>query len=739
VRFLLLLVLCAGPGFQAWGQAATPPQGHMSSPDALFGILRMPVGRDAAVERHATVRDKVIEAVIRGVPGDLNAVITGRNNPYVAAMDAVYVGGGTWIVKALMTSAEWDLRISVESGYLLIEVVEGMGDVAVGDDSALTVKALVEGGAPPEAPDQEYPILMFLHGNAMSHGMRSDDFVPLLPVPAALPRASWYAIDRTRTAMLYAQTEVAKAQTRYELGWLYLEKGFSREARYYFELLADNPGALRPVDIALARARADLACHRWDEAREHLRAAYRYGARESAIVEGLGVVSLETGVPGRALTAQVMTRVTGRPEALLLAAELLQRDGYYAESRPMLEALVGRVEGQTAQRVALRLGDARLMAGERDAAVRAYRDAPKKLGEFRVLMVELLEKGPAEWAASVPQFSVMSKEKGEVGAEALYLLSQIDTILGTQVDAIADLSQLIRRHREIAQASDVPERMWAVYKERQRMLIAQEKWFDSAALHEGAWHPVVRRAVKDPTILINVVKAYEKTGLPNRALHLSREIFPMLLRAGVDDTNLVIDLARLYGEAGYPKDGLKTLKYLRSRKVPPGRRAEVAMLAAQMRESEGDATGTARELRRAATDPRYRDEAMAWLGRMDAESGRCKIAIPVLWAKLMSAKGRTQFTESRPYLALARCLAAEGDGVRAASAAKAAAGRSDSREEARYATYLAAMATEWQDGMVRDSLASGDDIWAALSKDHDRAQAFVLELDKRRVTDIYAQ
>ena len=729
MRFLLLLGLVVGLGLPAPAYAQTPNQVRHDAGGPVFGMVRIPVGQATHVEVHPQVRERMVEAVIRGLTSDLNAVIIGRTNPYVAAMDSVYVGGGTWIIKALMKEAKWDLRIVVEEGHLVIEVVEGVGEVMAEKDTRLTVEALVKGDVPTPKFATQFPALMFLHGNALSNSMGADDFVPLLPVPAALPRPNWFAIDRARVSMLTAQTEVALAQARYELGWLYLEKGFNRESRYYFELLSESGGALRPVDVSLARARSALACGRWEDARERLREAYRFGARESAIVEGFGVVSLETGVPGRALTARVMARVTGRPEALLLAAELLQRDGYYAESRSLLEALEGRVEGETAERVALRLGDARLVAGEQDAAIRAYRDAPKGLREVRMLLVDLLAKGYSEWTASVPTVSILAKDRGEVGAEALYLLAQIDTILGTQVDAISDLARLLRRHRAIAQASDVPERLWTVYRERQRGLLEQEKWFDAAALHEGAWHPMIRRAVKDPTVLIGVAQAYEKIGLAYRALHLSREIFPLLLRIGADDTPLVIDLARLYGETGNSRDGLKTLRFLRSRAVPRDRLAEVALLAARLREQSGDAAGTAKELRVAIRDPRYRAEAAVWLGRMDAEAGRCKTAVPTLWPTLMSQAGRTRFVDSRPYLALARCLAAQGDGPRAAQAAKAAAGRSDSREESRYATYLVAVASGWKDGIAREALTEGDDIWAALSADHERAKNFALEVD----------
>jgi hypothetical protein len=540
--------------------------------------------------------------------------------------------------------------------------------------------------------------------------------------------------------MMTAKSEVARAQARYELGWMYLELDHQREARYYFELLEGSPGALRPMDIALARARSSLACGRWKDARARLREAYRYGARESAVVEGFGVVSLATGIPGRALTAQVMSRVTGRPEALLLAAELLQRDGFFADSRPLLEALSGRVKkGDTGQRVALRLGDARLVAGERDAAVRAYRGAPPLLAKSRIMLVDLLETGPSDWAAAVPKLSLMSKNKGEVGAEALYLLSQIDSILGTQIDSINDLAKLIREHRLIALSSDAPERLWQVYKERQVMLLEQEKWFDVAALHEGAWHPMVRRAVDDPKILMEIAEAYEAIGLHQRALNLTHLVFPMLLSVQADDTDLVIDLARLYGKTGNQKDGLKTLEFLRTRKVPKDRQGEVALIAAGMREAQGDIQGAANELRRAFRDRRHRRQATIWLARLDAEAGRCGSATSTLWGKLMSNRGGEVTTESRPFLALARCLAAKGDGKRAAMAAKAAAERSESEDEMRYANYLEAVATQWTEGEVRASLAQGDDVWAALSRDYDGAKNFEAELRLRETPDPFGE
>ena len=98
-----------GQGRTALAQA--PANVKAEPGTSLFSMVRMPVGRDTHVEVHAPVRERVVEAVIRGLSTDLNSVLTGRTNPYVAAMDVVYVGGGTWIIKAMMKKSAWDLRI----------------------------------------------------------------------------------------------------------------------------------------------------------------------------------------------------------------------------------------------------------------------------------------------------------------------------------------------------------------------------------------------------------------------------------------------------------------------------------------------------------------------------------------------------------------------------------------------------------------------------------------------------
>jgi hypothetical protein len=80
-------------------------------------------------------------------------------------------------------------------------------------------------------------------------------------------------------------------------------------------------------------------------------------------------------------------------------------------------------------------------------------------------------------------------------------------------------------------------------------------------------------------------------------------------------------------------------------------------------------------------------------------------------------------------------LNAQGKGEAAARAARGAADRTSSPEEARYATWLAVVATGWQDEEQVSSLAAGDDIWAAMAREHRDAIQFEDEVALRRKTD----
>ena len=123
------------------------------------------------------------------------------------------------------------------------------------------------------------------------------------------------------------------------------------------------------------------------------------------------------------------------------------------------------------------------------------------------------------------------------------------------------------------------------------------------------------------------------------------------------------------------------------------------------------------------------------LAMLDAEAGRCRNSVPRLESALFVDDEADAPEEPRPWLALARCLNAQGRGEDAAIAAQGAADRTSSPEEARYATWLAVTATGWEDEEMLESLESGDDIWAAMAREQRDAVAFEEELEQRRRTE----
>ena len=151
--------------------------------EVLFPVIDLDVGNSARAERHPTVREGMVEVVIRGCYEDLGAVLTGRTNPYVNGMDATYSGSGVWIVKAMMSRRDADLRVQVADGKLTIDVVETVAADVEEDSDLASVRALVEGTAESPPSVTEFPPLMFLNGGAMSYSMTSSDFIPLLPAP----------------------------------------------------------------------------------------------------------------------------------------------------------------------------------------------------------------------------------------------------------------------------------------------------------------------------------------------------------------------------------------------------------------------------------------------------------------------------------------------------------------------------------------------------------------------------
>ena len=64
----------------------------------------------------------------------------------------------------MMFRPDADLRVQIEDGRLVIDVVESLGTQDEEETELVSVRSLVEGIAPTAPANTSFPLLMFLHG-----------------------------------------------------------------------------------------------------------------------------------------------------------------------------------------------------------------------------------------------------------------------------------------------------------------------------------------------------------------------------------------------------------------------------------------------------------------------------------------------------------------------------------------------------------------------------------------------
>lgn len=726
----LATLLLAGLTIPMAGAQTAPDEFPVAAPapEATADVddFRIRVGDRATIQRLPRANGSIVEMYARNIDPavDLRALFRG-NTSRIAAMDAVEHGGGVWLLRATLRSplggGYVDLDVRKEGDELVFDVVPASAPHTRGRERPPTLDQLIKGEIP--AASAEVPpasVFRLLPGDAIAQRMEPWEYeYSLTRSPPTVLAASWERIDAARRRMLQARPGTAVHQEyMYYLGYYYLAKGFGREARYYFSQMSARPGTVPQKDIALERARAELACSNYDEARQWFAEAHALGGDHDSILEGLAVVSLETGNPPRAPTARLLWASTSASGPLMLAAELLQIDGRMAESRDILEAIDPETLSPVQRsRRALRLGDARFYdryEGNVEEAALAWDDTDAVMARSRDLFLELHQTGadPKQWASLIPALVQASMQRSDAGAEALYLLSQIDLAIGSREDAINDLALILRRYPRKASGSDVPERFWRVYSDYISDLADAERYFDIAALHESVWSPTVRRAVQAPEALVHVARAYEEVGLPERAVVVLRDAVQVLIDANIDDEMLLYHLAELYAAVGEgverlpdlppsphdpnmepePTDspfgtandevwraGLDTLTYLRRKDQTVVPEPKIDLLESRLQVGRENYDAAAEALNRAARDPEFRDVASLRLALIEAGRGRCDKAVPVLRRLVASESAAPLIQDSRPWLALSRCEIAAGNAKASADAARNAAELAEAR------------------------------------------------------------
>lgn len=648
------------------------------------------------------------------------------------------VGNGTWLVTAwLSPGVEARGSYHWEGSRLVLDVVLDVPELIQVEASPSLEELLAGTVARWQTPHDL--ALHPLQGGANT--MHTD------PRERKIPRVAWSApgapigaedwpqVDAVREVLTSTRDPVTRAAAHYRLGQLHSTLGFHREANYYYGRAREG-GA--PLDvIALDQAQTAFAMGRWDEGRTFCEDAHTGGAAEALVLECLAIVSLATGSPAPAGTGRALARASGRPDSLLLAAQLLQVDGRHREAIPLLEAIVESGNPDFQDQANANLGESRFYAGDTKGAREAWRTVTDgDLGTIvwgRQRLLLLMTQGPASWTTEIPDLHDRARDTGPAGADALYLLGQISERLGDSGGAITHYHDLLVRHPTRAAASDVPARQWRMLSARMKHLHDSERRVDLVTLYRDRWLDSLELEVKDPTPLKWVVQAYAELGLPGDALELQRLVFGINTRLERNDPESVLQLAQLYARTEHHSDALETIAWMRQAGIPRELRGPVLLLEGDAHAALDQPEDAMRAWRSAARNRDVRTAATARMALADAEADRCDSAIPAL-QRLTATPDAPEMVDGRIHLALAMCLDKTGDAKLTAEAAKAAAGRLEDDVSRRYAMWLADKAAResGEEDLVTDAVRTGDDLWAELGRENEAHEAFTNLLDEER-------
>lgn len=665
--------------------------------------------------------------MLHGCRVDLRALIDGRASGGIRFVAVMNLGSGSWYVVTTLASPAMALKVDLVQDTLALSVTPAVAPTP-GEPQPITLATLLGGAVPAESHPKPTTPVLFLSGSALAPAVDPDTYTPILPVfsPPGGP-TGWDAVTTARLEWLEDPEGPQRGRALMALAKAFLDVGFFREASHYFRLLEADPADQPPWLVSLARARADMGVHRWDDTRQDLLRAVQAGAPDNLVLEPLALVSHATGVPPRGPTGRLLAATCLRPEAQLVAAELLQLDGAWQESLALLVNRPGELDEVATAAWNLRLGDALLATGDIPGAETAYAGVPGDLGRSRGYLAEVSGRPPTRWPELIPKLETLTLEPQPASAETLYMLAQVKQEVWDIPGALEDLDAIMDRFPGIARLSDVPSNLWSLYKVRLQELSNEERWFDVAVLHEDVWSDLLASVVKDATPLDTVARAYEKLGLPQEAMEVLVDAFQVILREDAHQPHLVFHLARLYADAGQDEEAIETLDWLEKKGVPEDIRGPKALLAAQVQERLGRTVDAQKSLRAAGQFPETRSEAQLHFALLDARAGKCKSAISSLWLQLMPQQRRDRDLPTEPYLTLARCLITEGRYAEAGEAAREAARRASEPSQTQEAVALAAAADKpTGDGTAPATPAGAtqEDIWALVKKENEEAAAF---------------
>ena len=682
-----------------------------------------------------------VQWAFRGVDQPLHDQLEGLRTDGVQNWDAVGLGGGTWIVTAYLEDdrplvATWRWT---EDGPAVIVIDEGEPEMLVVQE-APTLEQLVAGEVPRHADTVASTSLSPLRGEALTVKLDTAVFPAAFPgwepnIPdgqrAMLEGGSdLVAIDGYRRVLTETDDDYVRAAAFFRLGEAHRDLGLSREATHYFDRVAELDTAWPEAAVHLHRAQAALASGHPAQARALCGEVAEVRHRDAQVLECLGLVSLETADPAPAPTGRALARASSRPESLVLAAQLLQLDGRHVEAEPLLvEALVGLDDPRIAAHAWASLGDARFHLGDGEGARRAWAEVASddELGDLvrvRKTMLVMVEEGPRSWPTHIPNLDALAELPGSAGAEAQWLLAQVDLELADFEGAARHLASILDRPDVDMTDTDLPAVLWGVIETRLGQLERSGRPLDQLAFYRDAWRSDLEPVVQDVAPLLSVASGYEDLELYDDALTVHRLVFNIRVRLDESSPADLLTLARLYAEVDRHEEALQTLAFLRKTGVPAELRGATWLLEGDVLlelERSDDAMGA---WRKAALQRDSKVAATTRMALVDSAAGRCDRSVPALEDLLGQKLPVDAVEDGRVHLALARCYLDAGRAAEASVAAREAAGRSEDDLTRRYATWLAAEADGGDDELLARSLSSDDDLWAALGRERAADSAF---------------
>ncbi len=605
--------------------------------------------------------DKVEIGIYRNrVPIDIPSFGT----QWLANTKVTSVGGGTWFLELQVRRPEIDARLEGDDQNRVVVLAPGNPDLVRAGKTATSAE-LLSGTMPRRIDASPGAALQPLSGDASLVTLDPSIYplplyapsIPNLPQPyrewlTTDTSADWDDIARYRKAIpdcvpnwrtsttrkCTAEEELRLTTASVRLGLTHMDLGFAREASYYLDEAAHGQKFNTPA-IHLARARAAYGTRRWNEGRERCAAVKESGGDEALVLECLGVASLATANPPPTETARALLAKSKRPQARLLAAELLQKDNRHSEALPVLREVVDVLEPSWRRRAAAALGDAAAATGNMKAASFFWSrvDAHGDLGEvidLRVEMGEMLKSGPRWWPSRIPRLIAAARQSTPVAIEARYLLAQVAESYGDPEQASEYLVMLIDRNRALALRSDVPERLVRVCSPRLADLHSQGRHVETVALFRMCWRPILDEVISDTSALEAVRASMEEIGMFEHALDLQQRIAGIQSRENRDTVESLAALLRLYAIHGKGREALETLAYTRKKLGAQVSGPQFAMLEGMAKQAADDVPGAISAYRRANVPGDLGFEAKLRTALLQADNKQCPAAIPTLKASI---------------------------------------------------------------------------------------------------------